>query len=189
MKLLNDYGPTSLNLITLPGTQCNGHGIGARCGRRGYGVRLLPLHVGEDQVSGIARIPLSLLWNLVDERDSNPRPPHCERGITKAKTRRHNQLAFGNGRELPNSPNRLVELLHQPSAHLTYAMWAHPMPHLLGRGDRHFHCVRIRPAPNSLQRKPEYPSRRQRTIVSEFATNRALTSKELVFCEADGRSA
>src|SRR6266566_2721414 len=26
--------------------------------------------------------------------DSNPRPPHCERGITKAKTRRHNQLAF-----------------------------------------------------------------------------------------------
>ncbi len=26
--------------------------------------------------------------------DSDPRPPHCERGITKAKTRRHNQLAF-----------------------------------------------------------------------------------------------
>jgi len=26
--------------------------------------------------------------------DSNPRPPHCERGITKAKTRRHNHLAF-----------------------------------------------------------------------------------------------
>jgi len=26
--------------------------------------------------------------------DSNPRPPRCERGITKAKTRRHNQLAF-----------------------------------------------------------------------------------------------
>jgi len=25
---------------------------------------------------------------------SNRRPPHCERGITKAKTRRHNQLAF-----------------------------------------------------------------------------------------------
>ena len=26
--------------------------------------------------------------------DSNPRPPRCERGITKAKTLRHNQLAF-----------------------------------------------------------------------------------------------
>src|SRR6266853_5420617 len=25
---------------------------------------------------------------------SNRRPPHCERGITKAKTRRHHQLAF-----------------------------------------------------------------------------------------------
>ena len=26
--------------------------------------------------------------------DSNPRRPRCERGNTKAKTRRHNQLAF-----------------------------------------------------------------------------------------------
>jgi hypothetical protein len=26
--------------------------------------------------------------------DSNPRPPRCERGITKDKTGRHNQLAF-----------------------------------------------------------------------------------------------
>ena len=32
--------------------------------------------------------------NLVDEGDSRPRPPHCERGITKAKTRRHNQLVL-----------------------------------------------------------------------------------------------
>src|SRR6267154_6151345 len=43
---------------------------------------------------------------------SNRRPPHCERGITKAKTRRHNQLAFWKGRELPNSPNQIIELLH-----------------------------------------------------------------------------
>ncbi len=34
---------------------------------------------------------LSIWWT---RWDSNPRPPHCEREITKAKTRRHNQLAF-----------------------------------------------------------------------------------------------
>src|SRR5437667_449774 len=28
--------------------------------------------------------------------------------VTRAKTRRHNQLAFKKGRELPNSPNRIL---------------------------------------------------------------------------------
>src|SRR6266480_3227230 len=36
--------------------------------------------------------------------DSNPRPPHCERGITKAKTRRHNQLAFERAVNCPTRP-------------------------------------------------------------------------------------
>jgi len=35
--------------------------------------------------------PLKRRWT---RGDSNPRLPRCERGITKAKTRRHNQLAF-----------------------------------------------------------------------------------------------
>jgi hypothetical protein len=29
---------------------------------------------------------------------------------------------------LPNSPNRIVELLHEPSAHLAFAMLAQPIP-------------------------------------------------------------
>src|SRR6516164_2321370 len=69
---------------------------------------------------------LMLIWWT--RWDSNPRPPHCERGIIEAKTRRHNQLAFSNGRELPNSPNQIVELLHWPSAQLAFAVLAHPIP-------------------------------------------------------------
>jgi hypothetical protein len=34
---------------------------------------------------------LSIWWT---RWDSKPRPPHCERGNIKAKTLRHNQLAF-----------------------------------------------------------------------------------------------
>src|SRR5213075_918544 len=42
-------------------------------------------------VSGpAALVPLSIFEIWWTRWDSNPRPPHCERGITKAKTRRHN---------------------------------------------------------------------------------------------------
>jgi hypothetical protein len=68
-----------------------------------------PLLLGSLHSHGKLELNCRHSWTLKrwwTRGDSNPRPPHCERGITKAKTRRHNQLAFLEGRELPNSPNR-----------------------------------------------------------------------------------
>ena len=41
--------------------------------------------------------------------DSNPRPPHCERGKIYDKARCHNHLDFLRASELPHSPHRRIK--------------------------------------------------------------------------------
>ena len=60
--------------------------------------------------------------------DSNPRPPRCERGITKAKTRRHNHLAIFTGPLIGKSGKPVFSLSFQCSSMMRSRIKSRTLP-------------------------------------------------------------